>query len=176
MTTISSKRFPLTEYRKLRDSEKSIEKAIQDNRKNYAHIRGEYDFLDSIEELINSCAYLSQSPTVEQPSQKTEEKKEPEQEDKKEAEKNEPVDLIEPENELERPSKRRKTEVDIEEILATKEVETDYTEEELARLVPMQKQIKYQIAIIGTALEQLQGNLSFINDYKVKVTGWDLIV
>ena len=66
--------------------------------------------------------------------------------------------------------------MDIEEILATKEVETDYTEEELARLVPMQKQIKYQIAIIGTALEQLQGNLSFINDYKVKVTGWDLIV
>jgi len=147
----SSSRFTYRNCRKLKDSERVIEKAIQDNRKKYAYTRSEYNFLDDIDSLLNSCSDLSQSQGN-TPNQQTPE------ETKKEVK----------DNEEERPAKRRKTEIDIEQILATKDVTTDYTGEELEKLVPMEKQIKYQMAIIASALEQLQGNLSFINDYRIK--------
>ncbi len=157
--------------RKLRDAEKTIEKAIQDNRKNFAHVRGEYDFLGEIDELMNASAFLSQSTNTANAAgaQAAEEKKEPMQdivpkEGKTEEKKKEAAPA-----EGEQATKRRKTEVDIEALLADKEVEFDYSPDELAKLVPLQKPIKYQMAILGTALEQLQGNLSFINDYRVKV-------
>jgi len=166
------------EIKKLKDTEKTIEKAIQDNRKNYAHTRSEYDFLDDIDNLLNACAELVQSqspgtqpltPVENNKSEDSKIKENDEKEDKKEEKKQE-LEIPEiVENDQEKPSKRRKTDIiDIEQILATKEVETNFTEDELSKLVPMENQIKYQMAIIAAALEQLQGNLSFINDYRIK--------
>lgn len=132
--------------------------------------------MQDIDTLINACAYLSQGTNEEGPLKeeikKEEEKKEEvkKEEDTKE-QPAEPMEIgkVEAEPNVEMQTKKRKTEIDIEELLATKEVSTDYTIDFLAKLVPMQKQIKYQITVIGTALEELQGNLSFINDYKIKV-------